>query len=111
MQADNLEEELSSAFPGTAKASEGGYIYYLLPKVRLPGGCQPETTECLFCPTLKDGYPSRLYFPTRIKGRGTPNWNGEVRILNRTWYAYSWSIKTSGLTALQTVAHHLQALR
>jgi hypothetical protein len=83
--------ELVCLFPGAKRCEEGGAVFYYIPILPLPIGCIPAQTEALLCPTPRDGYPSRLYFAQQVQGPVKLNWNTTCRILERTWYAFSWS--------------------
>lgn len=106
--------ELKMMFPGAQSATEGGFVYVLLPGVSLPEHCSREPVDLLFCPMARgDGYPSRLFFSRQVAARGPLNWNAQgVRILERNWWAYSWKINTpTPLRLAQTVAYHLSPLK
>lgn len=108
---DDQVGELKRLSPLVQQCDEGGRAYLLLPGLCLPEGCSPATADALFCPTERDGYPSRLFFAERVAS-GTPlNWNANgVRIAERNWYAFSWKV-SSGLRLAQMVAAHLRALQ
>jgi len=110
---DDEIAELKELFPGIAKYEEGGLTYFLLPGMQLPTGCQPTVADALFCPMNRgDGYPSRLFFSSRVKSPVERNWNGQdVRIVERNWFAYSWKIGDSKLRLAQMVSAHLRALQ
>jgi hypothetical protein len=103
-------DELKRVFPGTEQYNEGGFELFFLPAVTLPAGCSPRQTDLLLCPTLRDGYPSRLFFADRIQAPITLNWNGGTYAIERNWHAFSLRIEASGLRLLQTVKAHLRAL-
>jgi hypothetical protein len=102
--------ELKKFFSNIQMAKEGGITYLLLPGALLPTGCIPGNMDLLLCPTPRDGYESRLYFAARVQCRASLNWNGNTRVLERNWVAYSWKIQAN-LRLLQMVQAHLQALR
>lgn len=109
-------EELKQLFSAVEMAEEGGYVFFLIPNLRLPNGCTPETIDALLCPMPRDGYTSRLFFSQKIEKNPPPNpalnWNStDQRILERNWYAYSWKINRSDLRLAQMVANHLKPLR
>jgi hypothetical protein len=109
-QTDQVEE-LKSVTPNLSVAEEGGYTYILIEGYQLPTGCNPAIVDLLLCPMARDGYQSRLYFPQKITGcTMTPNWNGTVRVLGRTWEAFSWRTE-SGLRLLEMLLVHLKGLR
>jgi hypothetical protein len=61
---------------------------------------------------LRDGYESRLYFSAQINSRTARNWNiNGLKILDRTWFAFSWKTEQTGLRLAQMVLEHLSALR
>ena len=104
-------EELKTLFDGVSSAEEGGFAYFLLPSLQLPPGCSSEKVDALLCPMQRDGYPSRLFFQAQIRSREQRNWNATgVRILERNWYAFSWTVPT-GLRLAQLVGAHLKGLR
>lgn len=105
--------ELKDMFPEAQSATEGGFVYVLLPGVSLPDHCSPARVDLLLCPMSRgDGYPSRLFFSQQIQTRGSLNWNAQgVRILDRNWWAYSWKVNQGGLRLTQVVACHLTALK
>ena len=102
--------ELKQLFSNIQTAKEGGITYVLLPRAKLPSGCTPAEMDLLLCPTPRDGYESRLYFAGTVQSRVGRNWNGNTRVLERNWVAYSWKIDAN-LRLAQMVQAHLQALR
>ena len=103
--------ELKQFFSNIQAAQEGGITYLKLPGAVLPTGCTPATMDLLLCPSPRDGYESRLYFAARVQGRGAAlNWNGNTRVLEQNWVAYSWKVQ-GGLRLAQMVLAHLQALQ
>lgn len=106
-------EELKAAFPGVLSAEEGGIGYFLFPQFPLPPGNSPSVVDVLLCPTAdRHGYPSRLFFAQQIQSKKPLNWNTNgVRILERSWYAYSWKITQQGLRLMQILALHVKALQ
>jgi len=103
-------EELKKIYPDVQMAEEAGFTYFFLPNLDLPEGCIPEKTDALFCPTPRDGYKSRLFFSEMISGCQNRNWNGQARILDRTWFAISWNINPDQ-RLIQLVRSHLDAFR
>lgn len=91
--------------------TEGQQDFILLPDLQLPAGCVPEQSTSLFCPTPRSGYDSRLYFEKKIQTAHSLNWNGNERILERNWYAFSWQVNEQHLTLVQGLAAHLRGLR
>jgi hypothetical protein len=103
--------ELKQFFGEIQTAKEGGITYVFLPGARLPSGCVPQRMDLLLCPMPRDGYESRLYFASHVQStKSNLNWNGNTRVLERNWVAYSWKIQ-GGLRLLQMVQAHMQALR
>jgi hypothetical protein len=98
-------EELKQYCHELGTVSELGITYYLLTGLRLPAGCSPTTCDGLLCPSPKDGYASRLYFSQQIVGSFPRNWNGNARIAERNWYAYSWKASGAETLAEILVAH------
>lgn len=91
-------------------APEGGATFILIPSLELPTGCSPAHVDILLCPTPRDGYESRLFFAAQIQGGRSQNWNAQnVRILERSWFAFSWKAP-SGLRLVQMLSDHMSAL-
>lgn len=107
---DDELTELKQFFKNVQTAKEGGITYVLMPGAVLPAGCAPGTMDLLLCPMPRDGYESRLFFAGRVQCKAGLNWNGNTRVLERNWVAYSWKIQAK-LRLLQMVQAHLQALR
>lgn len=104
-------DELLQLSPELQQAVEAGVTYYLLPNLAMPPGATPARVDALLCPTARDGYESRLYLAERVSGgKHTLNWNGQIRVLERNWYAVSWRTP-AGLRPAQMVAIHLEAFR
>jgi hypothetical protein len=104
-------EELKTLADGVSVGEEGGFAYLLLPSLQLPAGCSPGKVNALLCPMSRDGYPSRLFFASRVTTAEQRNWNANgIRILERIWYTFSWTVPT-GLRLAQLVAAHLKGLR
>lgn len=105
-------EELKSLYGRVSEATESGVSFLLLPQLALPAGCVPERVDSLFCPEPRDGYPSRLFFAEKPRCHSSLNWNGQARILERNWFAFSWRINSpQPLRLAQTVQAHLRGLR
>jgi len=103
-------EELKKISPNLSLAQEGGYNYILIRDLQLPDKCIPSIVDALLCPTQREGYPSRLFFSSKITGCPARNWNGNIRVLGQNWFAISW--KTNGATRLtEKLIVHLKALR
>lgn len=109
LPADQLDE-LAALYFGAAVAQEGGVTFVLLPNLMLPERCTPLSTDALLCPSKRDGYESRLFFSKLITGGPALNWNANaVRILERTWWAFSLTTP-AGLRLAQMVSVYLAAL-
>ena len=101
--------ELKRIYPNAQMAQEGGFTFFLLPGLMLPDGCNPTSVDALLCPMPRDGYSSRLFFSVRIGTPNKPNWNGNARILDKTWVAISWKISPNQ-RLVQMIRSHLDAL-
>lgn len=108
--SENEIEELKRIAPNLSFAQEGGYTFILIERLRLPDDCMPEIVNALLCPTPREGYQSRLYFSENITGCPVRNWNGNIRVLERNWYAISWQVP-SELRLAEMLLIHLKALR
>lgn len=104
-------EELKALYGDVHRADEGGFSFILLKDVELPAGCTPAKSDLLLCPMPRDGYSSRLFFPQQIRSKTPRNWNGQIRILDRNWWAFSWSMNTPPTRLAEMVSTHLQGLR
>ena len=102
--------KLKKIYPNVQKAEEAGITYFLLPDLYLPEGCIPEKVDALFCPMPRDGYKSRLFFAEKITGCPNRNWNGQARILDRTWYAISWNVNPDQ-RLIQLIRSHIDPLK
>lgn len=107
---DDQIEELKKVYSGVQIAEEGGTNFFLLPNLEMPDGCVPNTTDALFCPTMRDGYQSRLFLSEKLSGCPPRNWNGQARILDRTWFAISWNINQEQ-RLIQLIRSHIDAFR
>jgi hypothetical protein len=104
-------EELLQICPDLQQAEEAGVAYYLLPNLGMPAGATPAHVDALLCPTPRDGYESRLYLAQQVSGGKQPlNWNSQIRVLERNWFAVSYRTP-AGLRLAQKVAIHLGAFR
>jgi len=102
--------ELKLISPNLSVAQEGGSQFILISALLLPSGCQPKSVDALLCPTFRDGYNSRLYFSDKITGSPARNWNGQLRLLERNWFAISWQVP-GGLRLAEILLVHLNAFR
>lgn len=104
--------ELKELCPEVSRAEEGGFTYFLLPKLQLPEGCEPAVCDALLCPSMRDNYPSRLYFRQVVKSKQALNWHMQnIVILGVPWSVYSWKTMPRERRLIQMVAEHLRALR
>lgn len=104
-------DSLRQVCPRLEVHTEGQQDFILLPDLELPDGCMPKKAVALFCPTSRSGYESRLYFEKKIETPHSLNWNGNERILERNWHAFSWRLNETQLTLAQRLAAHLRGLR
>lgn len=103
-------DELKKIAPNLSYSQEGGYSFFLIENLHLPEGCEPSIVDALLCPTPREGYESRLFFSTQITGCPPRNWNGNIRVLERNWYAISWKVP-GNLRLAEVLLVHLKALR
>ena len=110
--ADQVDE-LRTLYPGVQWGEEGGHTYFLIPQLPMPINCLPASMDVLFCPTPRDGYPSRLFFSEQVHVSKALNWNAHgVRILERIWCTFSWRISEApSLRLTQLLRTHMEALR
>jgi hypothetical protein len=101
--------ELRCLCPEAQEMREGNYTYIYLPGLKVRTGDQTVVLDALLCPQTRDGYASRLYLSQQVLGRGA-NWRTE-RILDRTWWTWSWNGVGSNLRPAEMLAEHLRALR
>lgn len=107
---ENEIAELKLINPNLSLAQEGGSQFILIKDLALPEGCTPTKVDALLCPTMRDGYQSRLYLSEQISGCPVRNWNGQLRHLERNWFAISWQVP-GGLRLAETLLVHLKAFR
>lgn len=115
MLAEDQVQELKTVASDISSCAEGGIEYVLIPKLKLPDGCTPSEVDALLCPKPRgDGYESRLFFAAKVECsrplKQALNWNGNVRVLERNWYAYSYKVDAN-LGLKQMVAAHLGAFK
>lgn len=101
-------EELKKVSSSVGIATEGGYTYILLEKLRLPEGCVPVEVDALLCPMPHTGYLSRLFFAEKINGGANGNWNGNIRVLDRNWFAISWQTNSQNISLIEKLMIHLK---
>lgn len=107
---DDQITALKAVCPSVEYFEEGKLPFVLLRDYPLPPGVTPTKCDLILCPRERDGYPSRLWFSTQVSARTKPNWNGNTRLLERNWHAYSWKADGS-FTLVELLAIHLKALR
>jgi hypothetical protein len=105
LSPDSLTE-LRTICEGANEMTEGGYTFVYLPALRIHAA---QRTDALLCIQPRDGYMTRLYLGQQIQGRGN-NWTTH-RILDRTWFTWSWNNVSPDLRPAQILAEHLRALR
>lgn len=114
--ADQITE-LKVLCPSPEYFEESQLPYLLLRDHVLPAGTSPARCDLVLCPRERDGYPSRLFFSERVNRSAAAttkdalNWNGNVRLLERNWHAYSWKLTGGPYSLVQLVALHLRALQ
>ena len=96
-------EELKRLFLEVCYAEEGSHHYFMIRNVILPTPCSPESSDVLLCPNEREGYNSRLYFPTQIQCGKALNWNGGTFIFDRQWHAFSWKLQPTERRLAQMV--------
>lgn len=101
--------EIEAICQGAAAMSEVGLDYIFLPGLKLPPGRTPASCDALLCLSPREGYPTRLFLSVQLTDRGN-NWN-TFRILDRTWYSWSWNYVAASERPAQILAQHLRALR
>jgi len=112
LEQDQIDE-LKTCCPNLSAIMDGGKEYVLISGLKLPEGCNPKVVDALLCPTMRDGYTSRLFLSSKVthKGEGQ-NWNAaNVAIANRNWWAVSWKTNHDSLRLLGMVTAHLQAFK
>jgi hypothetical protein len=109
MLSEELLAELTAICDGAKEMAEGGYTLVYLPGLKIRTGDYAFSQDALLCLQARDGYPTRLFLSQQIQGRGN-NWTTH-RIVDRTWYTWSWNNVSSDLRPAQVLAEHLRALR
>src|ERR1700730_7598413 len=105
MLPQELLTELQYICEGVKEMAEGGYTFVYLPSLYIPA---QQAMDALLCIQPRDGYMTRLYLAAQIQGRGN-NWTAH-RILDRTWFTWSWNNVNPDLRPAQILAEHLRAL-
>lgn len=104
-------EELKRLSADARRVEEAGTTYFLIPHLKLPEGCTPQSTDVLLCPTANRGYIATLFFTEKVTARQGLNWQPAVRILERNWHWFSWKDIGSDLRPAQMIAAFFRALR
>lgn len=113
----NAAEALAAICPGAQNLTDGGLRYVYLPQLALPVGATPQRMDCLLCLDQRDGYPTRLFFAAQVTPNPTTprsaalNWNGNTRILERNWVAFSWKDVRAAQHPVSILTAHLDAVR
>jgi hypothetical protein len=105
---DHLNE-LAELCGEAKEMSDSGQVFVYLARLTVVSGSQPKQVEGLLCPNARDGYATRLFLSEPVPGRGN-NWSVH-RILDRTWYTWSWNCVGSQLRPAEILAEHMRALR
>jgi hypothetical protein len=110
---DEQIKELKGYFPNLMLVEDGEVEFILISPLPLPTGCDPASVDGLLCPSLRDGYTSRLFLSAKVAHKGPgQSWNADgVMIANRKWWAVSWKTNQDKLTLLGMVMAHLQAFK
>jgi hypothetical protein len=106
MRTPDEFEELQRICPESKEMPEANIDYVFLPGLQISGQGQ---VDCLLCPQGRDGYATRLFLAKQIPGKGN-NWTSH-RILDRTWWTWSWKDVGVDLRLAEILAAHLCALR
>ena len=101
--------ELTAMCGEAREMTESGQSFIYLSQFKLPAGCEPAQLEALLCPHARDGYTTRLFLSAPVAGRGQ-NWTIH-RIVDRSWYTFSWNNVSAQLRPAEILAEHLRALR
>ena len=109
-------EEFRSICPGAEDLNDGGLRFVYLPQLTLPPKATPETVDALLCLDRHGSYPTRLFFATQVARNPAAtgpalNWNGNARILERNWVAFSWDHVQNTQHPVSILTAHLDALR
>lgn len=109
MLSEDLLTELATICGGAKEMAEGGYTFVYLPGLKIRTGEHIVSRDGLLCLQPRDGYPTRLFLSEQMQARGS-NWTTH-RIVDKTWYTWSWNYVSSDLRPAQVLAEHLRALR
>jgi len=109
--SDEALAELCTVCPGAVPMDEGGITYIYLPSLKLPTGRSPSEVQGLLRPQAAgiDGYSTRLYLSAQFPERGK-NWT-QHRILDKSWYTFSFNNVPATLRPIEILANHLRELR
>ena len=99
-------DEIRSVCAAAQEISDSSASFIHLPALALPNG---KIVEALLCLTARDGYTTRLFLSEAVAGKGT-NWTTH-RILDKTWYTWSWNNVPADQRPIEILANHLRALR
>lgn len=97
--------ELKLIAPDLSVAQEGGFTFIHITNLCMPEGCTPQVVNALLCPEPRDGYSSRLFLSEQISNRSGLNWNGNIRVLEKNWYAISWQTQPGHRLAEMLILH------
>ena len=89
---------------------DAGCLFLYLGTITFRVGSRTESVEALLCPMPREGYPSRLYFSRQVAKAGL-NWNGNLFLLGKNWYAVSWMLPKEKFRLAEMVALHLRAFQ
>ena len=87
---------------------EGGHPVALLTSFGFIAGDTAHRMDLLLVPFAHSGYETRLFFATKIDGRGA-NWN-QHRVVERNWWAPSWNHVPASMRWTQMLLAHLRAV-
>lgn len=106
-------DELKCLYSNLQVAEEGGQEFILIPQLPLPHGCVPQIVDGLLCPSVRDGYSSRLFLSSKVTHKGPgQSWNANgVVIVGRQWWAVSWRTNNNDQRLLGMVTAHLLAFK
>lgn len=102
-------EELKIVCSEICALSEGGKHYIFFPRLKIRHAETDYVVRALLCPTEHSSYPTKLFLSEKIPA--PLNWNFSSRILDSTWYSWSWRDVSASLRLIQMLAGHLAAFR
>jgi hypothetical protein len=104
-------EEVQAVYPGASAMSEGEKDYIFFPELKVRVGENEHCVSGLLLPSAhSSGYMTKLFLSSQIPGSAL-NWNFTDRILDRTWYSWSWQGVPASMRLLQILAGHLGAFK